>query len=64
LSEFISLFFLEHAEKFIPKFFKMESSYISKEINQNAPERMLSIKNIIADNLNCKVEYKKKNFLK
>ncbi|CAG8544290.1 13556_t:CDS:10 [Funneliformis caledonium] len=27
-------------EKFIPKFFKMESSYISKEINQNAPEHI------------------------
>ncbi|CAB4412708.1 unnamed protein product [Rhizophagus irregularis] len=25
----------EYIEKFIPKFFKMESSYISKEINQN-----------------------------
>ncbi|CAI2177946.1 5400_t:CDS:10 [Funneliformis geosporum] len=30
----------EYIEKFIPKFFKMESSYISKEINQNAPEHI------------------------
>ncbi|RIB01324.1 armadillo-type protein [Gigaspora rosea] len=30
----------DYIERFVPKFFKMESSYISKEINQNAPEHV------------------------
>lgn len=30
----------DYIERFVPKFFKIESSYISKEINQNAPEHV------------------------
>ncbi|CAG8798725.1 34286_t:CDS:10, partial [Racocetra persica] len=30
----------DYIERFVPKFFKMESSYISREINQNAPEHV------------------------